>query len=101
MKIEAVQRLKAADTNWGMTEKLLSNMGIDADLVHIVSGSATYELYTSATEVLKILTKKLGQPKTGRKGDTKLYVWDKWNDEIGIVLNDPPDDGGTLEVYDI
>lgn len=99
-KIEAVSRLIAAGSPRG-AESFLSKLGIDADLVHVVAGSATYELHTDTPTVLSILTRKLGKPKTGRKGATQLYVWDEWNPEIGVVLTVPSDYGTTLEVYDV
>jgi hypothetical protein len=99
-KIDAVSRLTAA-SSFGAVESFFSKLGIDVDLVHLVAGSATYELYTDTPTVLSILTRKLGKPKTGRKGSTQLYVWDEWNPEIGVVLTVPPDHGTTLEVYDI
>lgn len=100
MKIEAAQRLKATSES-KVVEQFLSKLGIDAELVHVAKGSASYELYTDTAEVLSIFTKKLGKSKEGHKGTTKLYVWDIWNPEIGLMLSVPPEEGATLEVYDL
>ena len=99
MKIQAAQRISATK-NFDNTKYVLNKLGIDAELTKVEAKGAVFDLKTPTSKAVKTLTSRFGKPSEGRKGDTRILVWDKWHPEICILIEIPKTGTPVLEVYE-